>query len=415
MDIAARKERLHISLLNTGHFFDHLTTLVFATVAAVALNREWGMSYAQLIAYATPGFVSFAVFSLPAGRLADRWSREGMMVVYFIGLGLASIATALARTPMEIAIGLFVLGMFAAIYHPVGLALLVQGRTRTGMTIAVNGVFGNLGVGSAALVTGYFIDNGGWRLAFVAPGVVCIALGFFYWWVMREEIALRNAHALRKDAAVAAARGETVAFDKAVLWRLSAIIFFTAAVSSLIFQSTTFALPKIFDERLQSILGSATQLGWIAFLVFAVASLAQLVTGASLDRFGARNVFIVAALVQTIFFGLMPGLFGWPALIVAFCFMFGAFGQVPITDYMIGRMAKSELRAQVYGARYVLSFAVMSASLPFLAWVHANWGFDRLFQILAVCAAAILISVTLLPRRMPGDEVTPEAAQTARA
>jgi MFS family permease len=408
------KEKLHIGLLNAGHFFDHLTTLVFATVAAVALNREWGMTYAQLIAYATPGFVSFALFSLPAGRIADRWSREGMMTVYFIGLGLASIVTAMARSPLEISIGLFVLGMFAAIYHPVGLALLVQGRARTGMTIAVNGVFGNLGVGSAALLTGYFIDNGGWRLAFVVPGVICILLGVAYYGLMRPEIAERNAHATRKDAALAATRGEAAPVDRSVFFRLSAIIFFTAAVSSLIFQSTTFALPKIFDERLQSIVGSATQLGWIAFLVFAVASLAQLVTGASLDRFGPRKVFIVAALVQTVFFALMPGLFGWPALIVAFCFMFGAFGQVPITDYLIGRMAKSELRAQVYGARYVLSFAVMSMSLPFLAWVHSNWGFDRLFQLLAICAGAILIAVTLLPRRMP-DEAPAPATQPVRA
>lgn len=406
------RDQQHVFLLNTGHFLDHLTTLVFATVAAVALVKDWGMSYGELAAYATPGFVAFSIFSLPAGWLADRWSREGMMAVYFVGLGLACTATALAQSPLQIAFGLFVLGMFAAIYHPVGLALLVQGRgAKTGMTIAVNGVFGNVGVGSAALVAGYFIDHGGWRYAFVVPGLISVAIGAYYAWFMRAEIAQRNAHAVKKDAAAAPAG---IQLDRSVLLRMSAIIFFTAAVSSLIFQSTTFALPKILDERLQSILGSATQLGWVAFLVFSISSLAQLVTGASLDRYGPRNVFIVAALVQTIFFGLMPGLFGWPALIVAFCFMLGAFGQVPINDYLIGRMAKSELRAQVYGARYVLSFSVMSLSMPFIAWVYANWGFDRLFVILAACAAAILLAVTMLPRRMP-DEAPALSAQPARA
>ncbi len=406
------RDQQHVFLLNIGHFLDHLTTLVFATVAAVALVREWGMSYAQLAGYATPGFVAFSIFSLPAGWIADRWSREGMMAVYFIGLGVSCALTALARSPVEIAIGLFVLGIFAAIYHPVGLALLVQGRgPKTGMTIAINGVFGNVGVGSAALVAGYFIDNGGWRYAFVVPGLISVAIGLYYAWMMRAEIAMRNSHAVRKDATVGNAG---VQIDRATVLRLSAIILFTAAISSLIFQSTTFALPKILDERLQSILGSATQLGWIAFLVFSISSLAQLVTGASLDRFGPRNVFIVAALVQTIFFGLMPGLFGWPALIVAFCFMLGAFGQVPINDYLIGRMAKSELRAQVYGARYVLSFSVMSVSIPFIAWVYANWGFDRLFIILSACAAAILLAVTLLPRRMP-DEAPAPVGEPARA
>lgn len=408
------RDKQHVLLLNVGHFFDHLTTLVFATVAAVALVKEWNMSYAQLAAYATPGFVAFSIFSLPAGWIADRWSREGMMAVYFVGLGLSCVATALARSPVEIAVGLFVLGMFAAIYHPVGLALLVQGRgAKTGMTIAINGVYGNVGVGSAALVAGYFIDNGGWRYAFVAPGLVCILLGIYYAWFMRAEILQRNVHATKKDAAILRASG-AVAMDRSTLLRLSAIIFFTAALSSLIFQATTFALPKILDERLQSILGSATQLGWIAFLIFSISSLAQLVTGVSLDRFGPRKVFIVAALIQTIFFGLMPGLYGWPALIAAFCFMLGAFGQVPINDYLIGRMAKSEFRAQVYGARYVLSFSVMAISIPFIAWVHAHWGFDRLFVILAACAGAILLAVTLLPRRMPDEAPAPQA-QPARA
>ena len=97
------RERLHFLLLNIGHFLDHLFTLIFATVAALALHREWGLGYAELLKYATPGFFAFGVFALPAGWLADKWSREGMMSVFFIGIGLASIATAFARTPLELA------------------------------------------------------------------------------------------------------------------------------------------------------------------------------------------------------------------------------------------------------------------------------------------------------------------------
>ena len=182
------RERLHFLLLNIGHFLDHLFTLIFATVAALALHREWGLGYADLLKYATPGFFAFGVFALPAGWLADKWSREGMMSVFFIGIGLASIATAFARTPFEIGLGLFVVGVFAAIYHPVGLAIVVEKWKNTGMRIAVNGVWGNLGVASAALITGYFIDHGGWRIAFVVPGVVSILIGIAYTVLMWPEI-----------------------------------------------------------------------------------------------------------------------------------------------------------------------------------------------------------------------------------
>ena len=182
------RERLHFLLLNLGHLLDHLFMLVFATVAALALTREWGLSYAELIPYATPGFVAFGAFAIPAGWLADRWSREGMMVLFFIGIGLASIATALASSPLQIGAGLFAIGVFAAIYHPVGIGLVLDSPKKTGMRVAVNGVWGNMGVAIAALLTGFMIDTQGWRAAFVWPGVVSVALGIVYWqWIYRSR------------------------------------------------------------------------------------------------------------------------------------------------------------------------------------------------------------------------------------
>ena len=95
------RDRVQFLLLNIGHFLDHLFTLIFATVAALALSREWGVGYGDLLAYATPGFFAFGLFALPAGWLADKWSREGMMCVFFFGVGLASIATGFAQTPLK--------------------------------------------------------------------------------------------------------------------------------------------------------------------------------------------------------------------------------------------------------------------------------------------------------------------------
>jgi MFS family permease len=407
------RDRAQFLLLNIGHFLDHLFTLIFATVAALALSREWGVGYGDLLAYATPGFFAFGLFSLPAGWLADKWSREGMMCVFFIGIGLAAIATGFAHTPLQIGVGLFVIGVFAAIYHPVGLAIVTAKWKNTGMRIAVNGVWGNLGVGSAALLTGYFIDHGGWRAAFVVPGAFAVAIGIAYTLVCRTELRARPA-----AAKAAAAAGPSLAPDyKAMLMRISAIVFLTTAVSSIIFQSTTFALPKIFDERAQGAAAAlaqwlrdvgfsahadiATMVGAFAFIVFAVASMAQLVVGSMLDRFGPAPVFMTVAALQVVFFGLMPGLHDGLALAVALGFMLGAFGQIPINDYMIGKMASGELRARVYGVRYVVSFTALAAALPLIAFVYERWGFDTLFRILAVAAAVILCAVALLPRRLP--------------
>lgn len=411
------KDRIYFLLLNVGHFLDHFFTLIFATVAALALHREWAVGYGELLVYATPGFFAFGLFALPAGWLADKWSRDGMMCVFFIGIGFASILTGFSQSPLQIGIGLFVTGMFAAIYHPVGLAIVTMTWRNTGMRIAANGVWGNLGVASAALITGYLIDNGGWRMAFILPGIFSIFTGLVYMAARWSEI---RAQRTAPKAATGAIEEKTSPSYRALLIRISAIVFLTTAVSSIIFQSTTFALPKIFDERLQGLATNlsmwarglaetgqgdvATMVGGLAFLVFAVASLAQLVVGNALDRFGPRSVFLCVAALQIIFFSLMPGLSDGAALAVALGFMLGAFGQIPINDYMIGKMARGAFRARTYGIRYVVSFSVLAISLPLIAFVYETWGFDTLFRILAGAALVILGVVAFLPKHLPTSE-----------
>ncbi len=393
--------RVHFLLLNIGHFLDHMLMLVFATAAALVLTREWGLSYAELVPYATPGFVAFGLFSLPAGWIADRWSREGMMALFFLGAGAATVLAGFARTPVEMAAALFVVGIFAAIYHPVGLAMVFELSPKAGMAIALNGVWGNLGVGSAALVTGLLIDYGGWRMAFIVPGAISVLIGVVYAVVMWPEISRgRPAAATKPAAAAQSSLAEAKAYRDAVM-RIAAIVLFTTMMSGLVFQATTFALPKVLDERLRDVAGSASEIGWLAFLVFAVASLAQLVVGLALDRYGPRKVFLTVTAVQALFFAAMPGLSGWAAWAVSLGFMIGAFGQIPINDFIIGRMAKGSRRASIYGARFVITFSVLAAALPFIAWVHANYGFDTLFRVLAGVACIVFAAAWALPQRLP--------------
>jgi MFS family permease len=340
------------------------------------------------------------------------------MCVFFAGIGIASIAAGLTETPLQMGVALFVIGMFAAIYHPVGLAIVTAKWRNTGIRLAVNGVWGNLGVASAALITGYLIDNGSWRAAFVVPGAFSLAVGVAYLAARWPEIRTGKG-----PARVAAAASEVPLTPeyKRTLVRFSAIVFVTAAVSSIVFQSTTFALPKIFDERLQRIAATlvdwlnsaglpgqtdvATAIGTFAFIVFAVASLAQLAVGGMLDRFGPRPVFMAVAALQVVFFAFMPGATDGAALAVALGFMLGAFGQIPINDYMIGKVATGAFRARAYGVRYVVSFTALAATLPLIAFVYERWGFDTLFNLLAVSALVIFAAVAQLPRRLPAPAV----------
>ena len=246
--------------LGVGHFLDHLFMLIFATVAALRLADEWGMSYAALIPYAMPGFVAFGLCSIPAGWIADKWSREGMLVIFFIGIGTSSIATALADSPAEIAFGLLAIGGFAAIYHPVGLAMVVHGRKKTGIPLAINGVFGNLGVAVAALLSGYLIDTGGWRNAFVLPGAASIGVGAAYAaFVWRRTAQPKRCPQGSQGFREAAASASSI--ERATFVSVLCVIVFTTAVGGFIYQTTTFALPKIFAERLTDLAGPPLRSG----------------------------------------------------------------------------------------------------------------------------------------------------------
>ena len=394
------RARLSFLFLNVGHFLDHFFMLIFATVAALRLANEWGMSYAALIPYATPGFIAFGVGAIPAGWLADKWSREGMIVIFFLGIGASSILTALAGSPLEIALGLTAIGLFAAIYHPVGLALVIQGRTKTGVPLAINGIFGNLGVACAALLTGYIIDTAGWRNAFVLPGAISIGVGVAYaafLWSGRGKETAEHAGGGR-SAKTAAGDGPSPV-QRGTFVRVLAIIMFTTAIGGLIFQSTTFALPKIFEERLTDLAGTATAIGGFAFAVFTVAAFAQLAVGYLVDHHSLRTVFAFVAGLQAAFFAVMYQLTGVAALVVAVGFMLVVFGQIPINDVLIGRITKSEWRSRVYSLRYIVTFSVSASTLPLIAWIHGSWGFERLFVVMAVAAGAILAAVLVLPRR----------------
>src|SRR5262245_5198783 len=236
-------------LLNIGHGLDHLFLLIFATAVAT-IATEWGMSWQDLMPYTVGAFVLFGVGSLPAGRLGDLWGRRAMMIVFFVGIGAAGLLVAGARGPWSLAISLTVMGAFAAIYHPVGIPMIVQGSTNPGFTIGLNGLAGNLGIAGAALFTGFLVKIVGWRAAFAVPAVISMVCGvLFALLVPREEIA----PAKRPKKQVDLPRG--------VMVRIFLVMTIAAISGSLIFNFTTNGNTRLITERLDGIVDDPATIG----------------------------------------------------------------------------------------------------------------------------------------------------------
>lgn len=372
--------------------------LIFATLAALVLTSEWGLDYSLLIPYATPGFIAFGAFALPAGWLADRWNRHGMIVIFFIGIGVASIGTSFSSTPLQMSIGLFFIGAFAAIYHPVGIALVLEGHSRTGIRVAVNGVWGNMGVACAALLTAWFIDTSGWRSAFVWPGVTSIVLGVIYYFsaVKTGDFGgrLSNSEKTKNTNTTATAKSQSKHKN---LSRVLTVVFLSTALGGLLFQSTTFALPKVLSERVSNMSISATLVGQLAFIAFFAGSMGQLVVGYLIDRISPRRIFMSVAAMQVIFFAIAVSAHGNLALFAAVGYMLAVFGQIPINDVLVGRITRPEIRSRILGIRYTITILVMASSIPLIAAIHLNYGFDALFKLLAAAAGLIFLVVCMLP------------------
>ena len=383
-----------IVLLNIGHTLDHLFMLIYPTVVLV-LAPAFGLPYSEMLPLSLGGFIAFGAGSLPAGWLGDRWSRRGMMIVFFIGMGTASILTAFARTGLEIAAGLSAIGLFAAIYHPVGIAMLVKDETRLGLTLGINGVAGNLGLAFAALISGALADLFSWRAAFVFPGVISILCGLWFWAAIPR--ALTDAGGGKRAAKAA------IPVDYA---RVFGVIVVATICGGVIFNATTVAMPKLFDERLAALTRTTFGIGALVCAVYVLAAVAQLCVGQLIDRRPLRGVFVLIAVMQAPLLLLAGAVSDWAMLAVATAMMFFVFGQIPINDAMVARYIDDRWRARAYALRYVMSFGASATAVPLVAAIHGRTGgFQALFVVLAALALVVFAAALCFP--------SPRAAMTA--
>jgi MFS family permease len=373
---------------NLAHAYDHFFMLIFPT-AVLALAPGWGMSYGEALALGTAAFVMFAAGTLPSGWLGDRWSRPHMMTIFFIGIGVSAVITGLATGPITLAIGLGLVGLFASIYHPVGTALVVQSATRSGRALGINGVYGNMGVAGAALITGALTEFLGWRAAFVLPGLLSIITGLLFVRAVRSA-DLAPAESSTKAVAKAARPGQI---------RVFMVVGIGALLGGIVFNGTTIALPKVFEARLTDLADSVAMIGLLVSIVFAIAAFAQIGVGNLLDRFGARAVLPLIVAPQAVFLALAAQAWGWSALLVAMPMMLLVFGQIPIGAWLVGHYTAARWQSRVFALTYVLSLGVSAVVVPLLAWLHERTGsFEVAFFLFAGAAGIIAVSALLLPK-----------------
>jgi len=378
--------RIPSLLLNLGHALDHLFLLIFAT-AVNAIALDFGVErWEDLMPYTVGAFLMFGLGSVPAGRLGDLWGRRNMMLVFFYGIGLAAIAVSLTQSPWQIASALTVLGLFSAIYHPVGIPMLVQHAKRPGVTIGINGLAGNLGIALAALSTGLLVQYFGWRMAFVVPGLLSIAAGILF-----------SRTAPQESVAPASKRITQVHLPRDLALRTFVVMVASGTTGSLLFNFTTNGNTQMLTERLDGIVSDPASIGVLMALIYAIASVAQLVVGRLIDRFPVKPLFFGVVASQILLFALAAHSTGWVWYVLAIAYMVSVFGAIPFSDAMVVRYIDDSMRSRVSGIRIAISFGISSLAVYMLGPFVKSAGFTQLLVVMSCIAAVSALIVLWLP------------------
>lgn len=399
MTTTPAQARAALSFSCIGHLYAHVFEPIFYIVALV-LPGELGLPYERVLALIIAAKLLYGVLAPAAGWLGDRWSTVGMMAVFFFGLGLSAMAVGLTDSALGLSIALAATGLFGSIYHPVGISWLLRNAVDKGKAIGFNGVFGGIGPAVAGLIAGGLIETIGWRHAFILPGAAVVLTGLLFLWFLHRGLVVET----KADRAptAAASKGDTI--------RAGIVLTVTMLCAGLIYQATQPALPKLFSERLGDSIGVAGA-AFAVTAVYLVAGLMQVVAGHLADRYPAKTVYMVAALVQAPLLALVAWASGLPLVAASMLAVVFNMAGIPAENLLLNKYTPAKWRGTAFGLKFVLSFGVSGLAVPLVSLIRGmTGGFELLFVLLAGSAVMIACAATLLPSERPEKTAAPKGA-----
>ncbi|GIR62176.1 MAG: MFS transporter [Alphaproteobacteria bacterium] len=384
---ASRNLTLPDMYINIGHFLDHFMMLIFAK-AAFDAGRHFGLSYDEIIIYGTLGLFLFGAAAPLAGWLADKYSRSLIIIIYPFGVSLGAFLCFLSSSPIMLGFSIGVIGFFAAIFHPVGIAMLIRDSNKVGIRLGVNGVWGNMGVAAAPVLTGFIILNSNWQLSFLVPSLICLIFGIAQ---LRgfKEIDIKEEKTKQKIS------NGLVEGWKIVLLSLT----MTTLAGGFIFGSLTFLIPRIFEVNLSGISVDIAITGLLAGIVYAIASLSQVGVGYLIDRYSPKIILGFVGIGQFFLIYLSSLYIDYALFFVMLMAMFFVFGQVPITDAILVRYVDDQWRARILSVKFLINLCAGASVLPLVSlFLGYGYTFSDLLTILSCLAIFVVISAYMLPK-----------------
>lgn len=376
--------------LNIGHFLNHFMMLIFAK-AAYDAGKSFNLDYDEIIIYGTLGMIMFGAFSPISSILANKFGRISLMIVYHFGLGVSAILASISSSLFEITIYLGIMGAFASIYHPVGIAMLLKKEGKIGIRMGINGVWGNMGISFAPIITGILLFYGNWKLSFLFPGCFCILYGFIFLYAsFVNQTSKKSEHTETKNKE---------SFKKK--WQMALFALgLSTATGGFIFGTMSFIIPRYFEIYSDNITTNIAMSGILAGIIFAVAAFAQVLVGYLIDKISPKLVLFWLSLGQILFIFLSSQFEDYLMFFSMLFAMSFVFGQIPITDTVLARYIPDEWRSSILSIKFLLNLTIAALVLPFTSLMLQNGlTLKTVLFITSLSAIGVFIASIILPKQ----------------
>ena len=361
----------------------------FYFVIVLTIEKEWNISYDQLIKLWSLGALLIGLGAIPFGWLSDKWSRSGTITFMFIGMGLASILCGLSTSVSFLFVSLSLLGLFCSIYHPVGIPWVIHAANKQGRALGINGIFGGVGIGSGAFLAGTLTELLNWQLAFILPGLMSVVIGFILiYLILNDKISYKN-YFIKNDQ-------KDHSSKEMIL--IALIMLLSMFALGLTFHNTQTALPKVFEIRIGNI--NSIQIGFVIAIIYFISGATTFVGGLLADRFNLKTIYLIGIFLQFPCYVGIAYISGYS--LVVLCILAAVFNAsiLPTENLLLGRFTPQKYHGVVYGIKFILAFGSGPISVFLISEIYSiTLEFTFLFLINAIMMAIVTIFIIFLPNQ----------------
>ena len=376
----------------TGHLMMHMFA-AFYFVIVLAIEDDWNFSYDELINLWLLGSLLVGLGSIPAGWLSDRWSRSGMLVIMFIGLGVSSILCGLSNNKFSLMINLSALGLFCSIYHPAGISWVVNTSKETGKALGFNNIFGGVGIGLGAFSSGLIIDMYNWNYAFIFPGAISIIIGIgLFLHIYQGKISFKNIISDKFNDNP----------EQNQLLKIAIIMLISITCMSFVYQILQSSLPKVIDIRLAERLDfGASQIGLIVSFIYIVSGLMNYIGGILADKYPEKNIYLIGILGQGILLFFIFSLSNYFLIIISLFIVAFNSSILPAENLLLAYFSPQKHQSLVYGIKFIVSFAIAPIAL-FL--ISTSYEITKEFSYLYLSSGILMLILFFVVFTLPSTQ-----------